>query len=153
MAAEFVYDAEQAVAFGSNLLLLDSIRCPRRLVLHDNGTGIITLRGVVNNPCAYFTRYRVTCNCNIAIPTDGTVGAIAIAITKNGGVIPTSKAIVTPAAVNEFHNVSVDKIIDVNAGCCPDITFENVLPGINPATEVGQGILVRNLNVIVDRVA
>lgn len=152
MAAEFIYNEEQLVSFGSNLLMLDSIPCRNGYVLHDNGTGILTLRGIVNNPCASFTRYRVTCNCNIAIPTGGTVAPIAIAITKNGGEIPTSKAIVTPAAVAVFQNVSVDKVIEVAKGCCPTIAIENVLPGIDPTTETGGGILVRNLNVIVNRV-
>lgn len=151
MAAEFVYNQEQLVAFGSNLILLDSIRCPKGYVLHDNETGIITLRGIVNNPCCGFVRYRITCNCNIAIPTGGTVGAIAIAIAQNGEEIPTSKAIVTPAAVENFWNVSVDKVITVPKECCPTFAIENVLPGIDPTTEVGQAILVRNLNVIVDR--
>lgn len=153
MAAEYVYNEEQLVAFSSNLLLLDSIPCPRGYVLHDNGTGIITLRGIVNNPCGKFARYRITANANIAIPEGGTVGAIAIAIAQTGEEIPTSKAIVTPAAVEEFWNVSVDKVITVPACCCPSIAIENVLPGIDPATEVGQAILVRNLNVIVDRTA
>lgn len=153
MAAEFVYNNQQLVAFGSNLILLDSIRCPRGFVVHDNETGIITLRGIVNNPCGMFARYRVTCNCNIAIPEGGTVQPIAIAIAQNGEEIPTSKAIATPAAVEEFWNVSIDKIIDVPRGCCPTIAIENVLPGIDPATEVGGAILVRNLNVIVTREA
>ena len=153
MAAEFVYNQEQLVAFGSNLILLDSILCPRGYVLHDNETGIITLRGIVNNPSCCFARYRITCNCNIAIPTGGTVGPIAIAIAMNGEEIPTSKAIATPAAVEEFWNVSVDKIVTVPRGCCPTIAIENILPGIDPTTEVGQAILVRNLNVIVDRIA
>lgn len=153
MAAEFVYNQEQLVAFGSNLVLLDSIRCPNGYVLHDNETGILTLRGIVNNPCCTFTRYRITCNCNIAIPEGGTVGSIAIAIAQNGEEIPTSKAIATPAAVEEFWNVSVDKVVTVARGCCPTFAIENVLPGIDPTTEVGQAILVRNLNVIVDRIA
>lgn len=153
MAAEFIYPAEQLVAFGSNVLLLDSIPCPKGYVLHDNGSGIVTLRGVVNNPCGRFARYRITANCNIAIPEGGTVQAIAIAIAQNGEEIPTSKAIVTPAAVEEFWNVSVDKLVTVPMCCCPSIAIENVLPGIDPATEVGGSILVRNLNVIIDRVA
>ena len=154
MAAEFVNNEEQLVASGSNLLLLDSIKCPYGYVVHDNGTGIISLKYVSKNVpvcrCSTpMTNYRVTCNCNIAIPTGGTVGAIAIAIAENGEEIPTSKAIVTPAAVEEFWNVSVDKIISVPYGCCPSIAIENVLPGIDPATEVGQAILVRNLNVVI----
>ena len=153
MAAEFVYNQEQLVPFGANLILLDSIPCRNGYVIHDNETGIITLRGIVNNPCCGFARYRVTCNCNIAIPTGGTVGSIAIAIAENGEEIPTSKAIATPAAVENFWNVSVDKIITVPKGCCPTVAIENVLPGIDPTTEVGQSILVRNLNVIVDRIA
>ena len=153
MAAEYIYNDEQSVAYGSNLTLLDSITCPKGYVLHDNGTGIITLRGVSSNPCARFARYRITANCNIAVPTGGTVQAIAIAIAETGEEIPTSKAIVTPAAVNEFYTVSVDKLITVPLGCCPTVAIENVLPGVNPAAETGEAILVRNLNVIVDRVA
>ena len=107
MAAEYIYNEEQTVAFGSNLLLLDSIPCPRGYVLHDNGLGIVTLRGVSNNACARFARYRITANCNIAIPTGGTVQSIAIAITQNGEEIPSSKAIVTPAAVNDFDLQSI----------------------------------------------
>ena len=153
MAAEFIYPTEQQVAFGSNLLLLDSIPCPKGYILHDNGSGIVTLRGVVNNPCARFARYRITANCNIAIPTGGTIQAIAIAIAQTGEEIPTSKAIVTPTAANAFQNVSVDKLITVPVCCCPSIAIENVLAGVEPTTEVGETILVRNLNVIIDRVA
>lgn len=153
MAAEFVYDDEQLVAPSANLLMLDSIPCPKGYVIHDNGTGILTLRGIVNNPCCNFTRYRVTCNCNIALPAGATVGPIAIAIVKNGGIIATSKAIYTPTADSTFQNVSVDKVITVARGCCPDVTIENVLPGINPTTEVATPILVRDLNVIVDKIS
>ena len=155
MAAEYVYNEQQLVAFGSNVLLLDSIPCRRGCVMHENGTGILTLRGPVFDGRNFNAKaqYKVTGNMNIAIPTGQTVGAISVAIAQNGEEIPTSKAISTPGAVEEFQQVSIDKIVTVSVGCCNTIAIENVLPGIDPATEIGGAILVRNVNLTVARIA
>lgn len=59
-------------------MFADSIRCPNGYVIHRNGSGILTLRGITNG-CSCFARYQVTFNGNIAIPTGGTVAAIATA--------------------------------------------------------------------------
>ena len=50
--AEYVYNPVQEVETGQNVLLQDSIPCNRGYVIHRNGSGILTLRGIVNNPCA-----------------------------------------------------------------------------------------------------
>ena len=52
--AEYVYAEDQAVLANENVLLQDSIPCNRGYVVHRNGSGILTLRGIVNNPCASF---------------------------------------------------------------------------------------------------
>ena len=110
--AEFVQSqSSQLVLVGQNLLFLDSIRCPKGYVIHDNGSGVLTLRGITG--CNPFARYQVTFNGNIAIPTDGTVAAIAAALTINGEELQYSRAIVTPAAVEQFFNVTCTRTIVV----------------------------------------
>lgn len=79
--AEYVYDPVQRVQANQNVLLQDSIPCNKGYVYHRNGSGILTLRGIVNNSCGCFARYQVTFNGNIAIPSDGTAPApIAVAL-------------------------------------------------------------------------
>lgn len=97
--AEFTYNPIQLVSYGQNVLLNDSIPCNKGYVLHRNGSGLVTLTGKVNNPCAKFARYQVTFNGNIAVPEGGTAGPISLAISINGEPIQTSKAIVTPTVV------------------------------------------------------
>lgn len=151
--AEFVYNPIQVVEPGQNVLLEDSIRCNRGLVIHRNGSGIITLRGIVNNPCCRFARYQVTFNANIAVPDGGTAGPIAVALAIDGEAIQTSRAIVTPAAVDEYFNVTSTAIIDVPVGCCYTISVENVSVSATPATAPAPEINVQNANLVVARIA
>lgn len=151
--AEFVYNDSQLVEPNQNVLLNDSIPCPHGYVLHRNGSGIVTLRGIVNNPCANFARYQVTYNGNIAIPEGGTAGAIAIALAIDGEPLQTSKAIVTPAAAQEFFNVTSTAIITVPKGCCFTISIENASVSATPATVPAPEIEVANSNLVVSRIA
>ena len=150
--AEYVYNPVQLVEPNQNVLMQDSIPCNKGLVIHRNGSGILTLRGIVNNPCARFARYQVTFNGNIALPEGGTVGPIAVALAIGGEPIQTSKAIATPAAVDNYFNVTSTAIIDVPAGCCYTVTVENVS---QPAIAGGTApeINVQNVNVVVARLA
>lgn len=150
--AEYVNNALQTVQANQNVLLTASIPCNKGHVYHRDGSGLLTLRGVVNNACASFARYQVTFNANIAVPTDGTVGAIAVALAINGEPIQTSKAIVTPAAVEEFFNVTSTAIITVPRGCCLNVSVENVSEGATPAT-APTAIEVQNANMTVTRIA
>ena len=150
--AEYVYNAVQLVAPNQNVLLNESIPCNKGYIYHREGSGIITLRGKVNSPCASFARYQVTFNANIAVPTDGTVGAIAIALTLGGEAIQTSRAIVTPAAVDEYFNVTSTAIITVPVGCCENISVENITPGLTSA-DAPTSINVQNANMVVTRIA
>lgn len=152
MAAEYVYNPVQLVQPNQNVLLQDSIPCNKGYVVHRNGSGILTLRGIVNGACGCFARYQVTFNGNIAVPEDGTVGPIAIALAIDGEPIQTSRAIVTPAAVDEYFNVTSTAIITVPKGCCYTVSVENDSFGATAADPV-TAINVQNSNLVVDRIA
>ena len=139
--AEYIKIETQEVGVNQNVLLEDSIPCPKGNVIHRNGTGILTLRGVTNN-C--FARYQVTFNGNIAVPVDGEIGEISLAISLSGEALQSSRAIVTPAAVEEFFNVTSTAFITVPKGCCMTIAVENTSD---------QPIDVANANLVITRVA
>lgn len=142
--AEYVYAPDQTVEVGQNVLLQDSISCNKGYVIHRNGSGILTLRGIVNNPCAPFARYLVEFNGNIAVPTGQTPGEISLSIAIDGEALQTSRARVTPTVVDAFFNVTSVAYITVPAGCCYTISIENTsdIP-----------ITVANANLVVNRTA
>lgn len=150
--AEFVSNPVQLVQPNQNVLLTDSVPCNKGYVIHRNGSGILTLRGIVNNSCGCFARYQVTFNANIAVPTDGTVGPIAIALAIDGEPIQTSRAIVTPAAVDEYFNATSTAIITVPRGCCYTVSVENDSFGAT-AADPATAINVQNANLTVARIA
>ena len=151
MAAEYLANAQQSVALNAPIVFTASIPCTRGYVYHENETGVFILRGIVNNPCANFATYQVTFNANVALPTGATVVPIAVAITTNGEQRPTSRAVVSPVAVNEFSNVTSTAIIQVPKGCCFNLSVDNVAPNTTdtPATS----ILVENANFVINRIA
>lgn len=69
--------------------------------------------------------YDVHVKANIAIPTGGTVGEISLALALNGTIMPLSIMRVTPAAVEEYFNVSVDMPVEVWEGCCQSVSLVN----------------------------
>lgn len=142
--AEYIENAIQTVEAGQNVLLDSSIPCTKGYVLHRPGSGVLTLRGITNSPCNQFARYTVTFNGNIAIPTGGTVGEISLALAINGEPIQSSRARVTPAAVENYFNVTSTAKVTVPRGCCPSIAVENTS---------GQDIEVQNANLTVTRIA
>lgn len=142
----------QNVPFGQNLLLIDSIPCPKGYVVHRNGSGILTLRGITNG-CNPFARYQITFNGNIAIPTDGTVAAIATALAIDGEALQSSRAIVTPAAVEQYFNVTNTAIITVPKGCCYTVAVENVNAGVDGVIVDEQTISIADGNLTVSRIA
>lgn len=150
--AEYVYNPIQLVQPNQPVILDASIPCNRGYVFHREGSGIVTLRGIVNNSCANFARYQVTFNGNIAVPTDGTVGPIAIALAIDGEPILTSRAIVTPAAVDEYFNVTSTAIITVPKGCCFNVSVENASFGAT-AADTPTAVNVQNANLVVSRIA
>jgi len=103
-----------------------AVPCNRGYIIHREGSGVITLRGIVNNPCGNFARYRVFFGGNIAIPEGGTVEAISVSLTIDGEAVPTSSAIVTPAAVGDYWNIAESLYVTVPKGCCYTIAVENI---------------------------
>lgn len=77
-----------------------------------------TILGITNQCRA---RYFVDFSANIAVPTGGTAGAISLAIAISGEPVLSSQMISTPAAVDQYNNVSSGIYIDVPAGCCVNI--------------------------------
>ena len=151
--AEYVYNEVQLIQPGAAAVLNDGIRCNRGFVTHRPGSGILTLNGKVNNPCACFTRYRVSYDGNIAIPEGGTAGEIQLALAIDGEVVPTSIAAATPTAVDAYWNVSGFAIIDVPACCCYTVSVRNASVSPTPATTPASALNLRNLNVEVTRLA
>ena len=149
--AEYLANANQNVALNSPVLFTASIPCTRGYVYHEDETGIFILRGITNN-C--FARYQVTYNGNIAVPEGGAVTPIALAITVNGEARPTSTAIFTPAAVDEYGNVTSTAIITVPRGCCFSVSVRYVDATVDDAaTTPTPAIEVQNSNLVVDRIA
>lgn len=144
--AEYLNNDIQLVAAGAPVLLRTSIGCNRGFVYHRPESGILILRGVVNNPYSNFARYQVTFNGNIAVPEGGTAGPISISLALDGEPIATSRAIVTPTVVDAYFNVTSTAIIDVPRGCCFNLSVENT-------TEPAQSINVQNSNLVVNRIA
>ena len=149
--AEYLANALQNVALNAPVLFTASIPCTKGYVYHEDETGIFILRGITPN-C--FARYQVTFNGNIAIPEGGAVSPIAIALTVNGEARPTSEAIFTPAAVDEFGNVTSTAIITVPKGCCFSVSVRYVDATVNDtAVTPTPAIEVQNANLVITRIA
>ena len=149
--AEYLANAVQNVALNAPVLFTASIPCNKGYVYHEDETGIFILRGCTNN-C--FARYQVTFNGNIAVPEDGELTPIAVAITVNGEPRLTSRAIFTPAAVDEYGNVTSTAIITVPKGCCFSVSVRYVdATTDDPAVTPTPVITVQNANLVINRIA
>lgn len=131
--AEFIVSADQEVALNQSAILTPYSPCTRNTsVMFQNGN--IILRGVVNNPYAQYAVFDVQFIGNIAIPTGGTVGSIAVGITANGTLQQDSVGIVTPAAVEEFENIIADTRLYVYRGTVISPALTNIVPSVGPIT-------------------
>ena len=153
MACEFLYNDIQEVSLNSTVLFRASIPCTRGLIYHEEDTGNFILKGRVNNQCAQFAHYQVTFNGNIALPEGATVTPIAIALNINGEPRLTSRAIFTPAAVEEFGNVTATAIIKVPRGCCFSLGVDSVPASADPTVTPAPVIEVQNANLTIARIA
>ena len=149
--AEYLANQTQSVGLNSPIIFSASIPCPRGCVYHEDETGIFILRGGSSNS---FARYQVTFNGNISIPEGGAVTPIAVAITVNGEPRPTSKAVFTPAAVDQLGNVTSTAIITVPKCCCFSISVESVdATTDDPTTTPTPLIEVANANLVITRIS
>ena len=138
---ELTANAIQTVPANGNVIFTDTVVCGNCSIMHREGSGLVTLRGLTNQCRA---RFRVSFGGNIALPTGGTVGPISLAIAINGEPVATTTMISTPAAVKEFNNVFSAIFLDVPKGCCSQISVRNTSD---------QPIDVQNANLIIERVA
>ena len=138
---ELTANALQTVEANQNVLFTDTVVCGSCSILHRDGSGLVTLRGITNQCRA---RFKVTFGGNVALPAGGTVEAISLAIAINGEPVASTTMIVTPAAVEEFSNVFTAIYLEVPANCCSQISVRNTST---------RAIDVQNANLIVERVA
>lgn len=150
MLCEFSNNEVQTINPGESAVFdVTEVPCYRGFVRHREGTGNFMFSGYVYNKpgcrcCSSQTaNYMVEFGANIAIPTGGTVGEpISVAIAIDGATIPSSQMTTTPAAVEQYQNVSVAKIVDVFRGCCQTVTVRNIST---------QPILMQNANIVISR--
>ena len=88
-------------------------------------------------------RYLVSFSGNIAVPTGETVGEISLGLTYDGEVLVGSTMRVTPAAVEEYFNVSTQHYVDTYCQCCVNV-------GVQNTSDIP--VLVDNPNITVVRV-
>ncbi len=139
---EIVSNPIQLVEQGQNVQFTETaVRSCKPCVKHREGSGIVTLRGLTNQCNA---RFRVGFSGNIAIPTGGTVGEISLAVAIEGEPLQSTRMRVTPAAVDNYFNVSAQADICVPRGCCASVAVENTS---------GVPVNVQNANLIVTREA
>lgn len=133
MAEYLTRDLVESVALNQAIPFIDSIPCNKGYVFHQNGTGIFVLRGITPN-C--FARYEVEFTGNISIPEGGEVTPIATAIVVSGEQRVGSRSIFTPAAVDEYGNVTSRAVVDVPKGCCFTVAVEYVNGTVDDPTVV-----------------
>lgn len=152
MAAEYLANPVQEVALNAPIIFNASIPCTRGYVYHEDETGIFILRGITNGQC--FATYQVTFNGNIALPEDAEdVVPIAVSIMVNGESRLTSRAIFTPAEVDEYGNVTSTAIIKVPKGCCFSLSVDSVPATTDPTVTPAPIIEVQNANFVINRIA
>lgn len=139
--AEFSNSSIVLVSAGQNVPLTEMAVNSKPCIVHREGAGIATLRGLTQQCKA---RFRVAFGGNIAIPTGGTVEAISAALAVNGEPLNSATAIITPAATDNYFNIFVSAIVEVPRGCCVTVAMENTST---------QAINVANSNMTIDRVS
>lgn len=148
--AEWTSVAVQTVNPGEAIVFTENpVPCYRGLILHRDDSGLFLIKGTSNGiirrcPCMGqpSINYMVDFGANIAIPTGETVGPISIAYELEGATLGGTTMTVTPAAVEEFFNVSRATNVPIWLGCCESFAVRNIssIP-----------ILVQNANLVIVR--
>lgn len=152
MAAEFSANSLQTVASGGSVVFTESpVPCNRGLIFHRDESGIFRLASPSSMGCFIrrcccqgmpASNYEVAFHANIALPAEGTVKAISLALAIDGEIDPSSTMTVTPAAVSQFGNVGADIIVSVPAICrCNSVSVRNISD---------QAVDVQNANIVFD---
>lgn len=121
--AEYVTTSDNLVALNNTIPFNSvSIPCNTGNVV-PVAVGVLTLKGNTPNK---FARYEVTAQANVAVPEEGELTPLALAVTINGSVIPESVAIYTPQAVGEYGHINTKATVTIPCGCCASVSVEYV---------------------------
>lgn len=150
--AEWTNVGVQTVNPGESIVFTENpVPCMKGYILHRNDSGAFLMKGIDTNPGSGYgccccrpkvVNYDVDFGANIAVPTGETVGEISVAFALDGNTLAGTEMVVTPAAVEEYFNVSRDTNVSIWKGCCQTLSIRNTstIP-----------ILVENANVTFEK--
>lgn len=138
---EITATALQTVETNNNVLFTETPIGGSCSIIHREGSGLVTLRGITSQCRA---RFRASFGANIAVPDGQTAGPISLALAINGEPVPATVMTISSAMTERFFNVYSSIFIEVPAGCCNQISVRNIS---NIPVEV------QNANLIIERVA
>lgn len=141
MAFEATAVARQELQPGQSATFTATVvPCNRGIVNHSDESPTFVLAG---SKCRrHKANYFVDFAANIAVLTGETVGEISVSLSLDGAALPASTMIVTPAAVEQFFNISRAMTVPVFSNCCQTLTVTNTstIP-----------IAMSNANIVIDR--
>lgn len=144
--AEWTSVAVQTVNPGEAIVFTENNQpCMRGYVLHREDSGAFLMKGIdincgVRRCCCKpaTVDYMVDFGANIALPT-GETGAISVAFALDGNTLAGTTMTATPAAAEQYFNVSRATNVSIWKGCCQTLSIRNV--GTTP-------ILVQAANIV-----
>lgn len=137
MAVQFSYPGEQNVKPGGVVVFTLGTAVDNDDIARRENTGVITLMnsrgrcGCRSDDKAFLASFAA----NIAFPgtpeTGETAAAapISVAFAIGGEPDTSTEMVATPAAADQFFNVSRTRIVTVSGGCCTQIAIENTSNG------------------------
>ena len=143
---EITANAIQKVVENDNVLFTTTVVPGNCSIIHNEDSGLVTLRGLSNGQCR--ARFRVTFTGNMKADSAETIQRVtllSLAASRNGEIIPTSTMTIAVGDTTSTYNIGTEFFIDVPIGCCTTIAFKNITNGID--------IDILNANMIVERVA
>ena len=135
MGAEYTAVERQIIQpNGFAIFTAAPVPCTKGFVVPRLGSGLFQLSGLgVPRTCGcgcnrrvLGVNYDVDFGANIAVPEGETVGEISVGIALGGTAIPSSIMTVTPAATEQFFNISRDITAQIVAGCCQTVAIQNL---------------------------
>ena len=132
--AEWTSVAVQTVNPGEAIVFTEnSVQCIKDYVLHRNDSGAFLMKGIDTSVsygcgccrCNRVVNYEVAFGANIAVPTGSDVGPISVAFALDGNTLAGTEMIVTPAAVEDFFNISRETNVPIWKGCCQTLSIRN----------------------------
>lgn len=138
---EITANAIQTIPVNGDIMFTDTAVPGCASILHREGSGLVTLRGLGRQSRA---RFHIHFGANIAVPAATAAQPISLDVAISGEPFETTKMIVSPANADRYNNVSTSAFLDVPTGCCTTIAIKNT-------SDIA--INVQNANLIVERVA